>query len=111
VKEDGKQCKFQARSRQAVFNEQACKFYDIDKSTPPKKLFFKVDADNYFYTHATWKNHFIFLVDNKKDKQHLLQYTSKDLTECVLFYYQSINFKNARHIKNVTPHNFTLAQS
>jgi hypothetical protein len=111
VKEDGKQCKFQDRSRQAVFNEQAYKFYDIDRSAPPKKLFFKVDADNYFYTHTTWKNHFIILVDNKKDKQHLLQYTSKDLTECVLFYFQSIYFKNTRHIKNVTPHNFTLAQS
>lgn len=111
VKEDGKQCKFQDRSRQAVFNERACKFYDIDKSAPPKKLFFKVDADNYFYTHATWKNHFIILVDKKKHKQHLLLHTAQDLTERVLFYFQSIYFKNARHIKNVTPHNFKLVQS
>ncbi len=29
-------------------DERACKFYDIDKSAPPKKLFFKVDANNYF---------------------------------------------------------------
>jgi hypothetical protein len=110
VRENGEQCKYQDRARRAVFNKRSCKFYDIDKSAPPKKLYFKVDSSNYYYTSATWKNHFIILVDKKQDKKHILQYTLDNLTERVLFYFQSIYYKNAKHIKNVTPYNFKLKQ-
>jgi|694.fasta_scaffold99862_2 hypothetical protein len=111
VRENDKRCKFKYQARRAIFNQKICKFYDIDNTHPPKKLFFKVNADKYFYTHATWKNHFIILVDKKEGKEHFLQFTPADLVERVLFYFQSIYFKNARHIKNVTPHNFTLTSA
>jgi len=109
--ENGEHCKFQNTTQKALFNQRWCKFYNLDQKVVPKKIFFKVDSDKYFYTHATWRNHFVILVDRQADKQHVLLNTLSDLTDRVLFYFQSIYHKHARHLSNVTPHNYTLAQS